>query len=105
MADEADDLYERSPPHAMPHTCPHARWHRAHEPRNLPSGRAQSHISFGPVTEKNVEQVGSPWPRSQWPAYRNARLRVMPHAAMHRASPCSCSTAAASILLPGRMHR
>ena len=28
MPDEADDLYERSPPHAMPHTCPHARWHR-----------------------------------------------------------------------------
>lgn len=72
-----------------------------HEPRNLPSGRAQSHISFGPVTEKNVEQVGSPWPRPQWPACRDAHLRVMPHAAMHRASPCSCSTQQRPSCYPG----
>ena len=37
----------------------------ANEPRNLRLGRAQSHISFGPVTEKNVEQVDPPWPRPQ----------------------------------------
>ena len=101
MPDEEDDLYERSPPHAYPHACPHARWHRAHEPRNLPTGRAQSHISFGPVTEKNVEQVSSPWPHPQWPTYRAARLHVMPHAAVHRASPCSSSTQQRPSCYPG----
>lgn len=60
MPDEADDLYERS---AMP---PARALHAiANEPRNLRLGRAQSHISFGPVTEKNVEQVDPPWPRPQ----------------------------------------
>ena len=45
---------------------PHARCTLiANEPRNLRLGRAQSHISFGPVTEKNVEQVDPPWPRPQ----------------------------------------
>ena len=80
---------------------PARRWHRAHEPRNLPTGRAQSHISFGPVTEKNVEQVGSPWPHPQWPTYRAARLHVMPHAAVHRASPCSSSTQQRPSCYPG----